>query len=170
MGIPPAGTDFPPNNGDYCANGTCYGDAFGLYRNPSEAHCFSQHPHGNTPRPVAGAFKLLAEIFGTQPFAPQSLHGLNEDITMVVFQRTNSERIIVLWNNTGAPLTHSFQAIGAGGRLYYLNGETLDLLAVGGRYTLALKPARDFTYPDLDSARQSAIGGEPVILVESPSG
>ena len=30
----PAGTDFPFHNGEHCANGACYGDAFGLYRNP----------------------------------------------------------------------------------------------------------------------------------------
>ena len=91
----PAGTDFPPHNGELCAQGACYGDAFGLYRNTVDSHCFSQHPYANSPRPAAMAYQLLAEVFGTQPFAPVSLTGLTDDVTMIVFQRANSERIIV---------------------------------------------------------------------------
>lgn len=165
----PAGTDFPPHNGEYCANGACYGDAFGIYRNIRDAHCFSQHPHANTPRPVAAAFKLLAEVFGAQPFTILSFAGLNDEVTSVVFQRANDERIVVLWNNTRFPLTHSFKSTGAGAMLHFLNGDRQELPAVGGRYMLELKPAADFSYPDLESNRYSAIGGEPIVLVESPS-
>ncbi|MEO1289019.1 MAG: hypothetical protein AAFV93_14740, partial [Chloroflexota bacterium] len=60
-GDQPAGTDFPPNNGDLCASGqACFGDAFGLFRNTSESICFSQHPNPGTPRPAAEAFNLMA--------------------------------------------------------------------------------------------------------------
>ena len=165
----PAGTDFPFHKGEHCANGACYGDAFGLYRNPNNSACFSHHPFANTPRPAAMAFQLLADVFGDQPFVPLSLTGLNETVTTIVFQRANHERIIVVWNNTRQLLQHTMRASGAGANVYLLSGGVSPLPAVGGVYTLDLKPAGDFSYPDLETNRSSAIGGEPVILVESPS-
>ena len=165
----PAGTDFPPHNGELCANGTCFGDAFGIYRNPRDAHCFSHHPLVNTPRPVAQAFLLLAKVFGRHSFAPISLAGLNESVTAIAFQRSNGERILVLWNNTGEARSHTLKATGAAATVYFLNGETLTLPAFNGNYTLELKPASDYSFPDLESGRSSAIGGEPIILVEAPS-
>ena len=165
----PAGTDFPPHNGELCAQGACYGDAFGLYRNTVDSHCFSQHPYANSPRPAAMAYQLLAEVFGTQPFSPVSLTGLTDDVTTLVFQRANSERIIVVWNNTYEARRHTFRAIRASAVIYHLNGATSELPAVGGIYTLDLRPAAEFSYPDLENTRSSAIGGEPLILVESPS-
>ena len=165
----PAGTDFPPHNGDYCANGTCYGDAFGLYRNPVDSLCFSQHPFANTPRPAAMAFQLLARVFGEQPFVPLSLTGLTDAVTTMVFQRSNNERIIIVWNNTRERRRHTIRAVGAGATRYHLTGETSPLPANGGIYTLDLEAAGDFSFPDLESTRSSAIGGKPMILVESPS-
>ena len=165
----PAGTDFPAHNGEFCSSGACYGDAFGIYRNQRGSHCFSQHPHPNTPRPVAEAFKLLAEVFGVEPFSTLSFAGLNEEVTVVVFRRANNEHIVVLWNNTREPRTHSIQAIGAGATLYLLNGQRRALPAAAGQYIFELSSASDYSYPDLESGRHSAIGGEPIILVESPS-
>ena len=163
----PAGTDFQPNNGELCANGACFGDAFGIYRNERGSHCFSHHPHANTPRPVAQAFRLLAEVFGRQPFAPVSLHGLNDAVTSAVFQRTSGERIVVLWNNTREARSYTLKAKGESAVLHFMNGETMTMLASNGRYTLALNPASDYSFPDLESNRSSAIGGEPVILIEA---
>ena len=165
----PAGTDFPPHGGELCGSGACFGDAFGIYRNPRDSHCFSQHPLANTPRPVAQAFQLLSEIFGSQPFTPHSLTGLNDEATMIMFKRSNDERIIVLWNNTRQPVSYPIATSGAAMTAYYVNGETAILPAAGGTSTLDLKPAGDFSFPDLESSRTSAIGGEPVILVDSPS-
>jgi len=165
----PAGTDFPPHHGELCANGACYGDAFGIYRNPRAAHCFSQHPLANTPRPVAQAFRLLAEVFGRGDFAPLSLTGLKEASTAITFQRGSGERIHVLWNNTTAPLSYRIKAASANATLYLMNGETMTLPAVDGAYVIELKPATDYYFPDLESDRSSAIGGEPVILVEAPN-
>lgn len=165
----PAGTNFPPHNGELCAQGVCYGDAFGLYRNTLDSHCFSQHPFANSPRPAAMAYQLLAEVFGTQPFAPVSLIGLTEDVTHIVFQRSNNEKITVVWNNTRQPRQYTFRASSAGATVYHLNGGKIELPAVGGSYTFDLKPAGDYSFPDLERTRSSAIGGEPVILVESPS-
>ncbi len=164
----PAGTDFAPHNGELCSQGACYGDAFGLYRNTVDSHCFSQHPYANSPRPAAMAYQLLAEVFGTQPFSPVSLTGLTDDVTTIVFQRANSERIIVIWNNTYEARRHTFRATGAGAVIHHLSGARSQLPAVGGSYTLELGPAGNFSYPDLESTRSSAIGGEPIVLVESP--
>ena len=164
----PAGTDFPPNNGELCAKGACFGDAFGIYHNARDSHCFRQHPHANTPRPVAQAFLLLAEVFGRQPFTPVSLSGLNDSVTTVVFQRSSGERIVVLWNNTEDPLSHAVKAVGASASVHFANGATMTLRAYNGQYALSLKPATDYSFPDLESSRSSAIGGEPIILVESP--
>ena len=165
----PAGTSFPPHNGELCAQGVCYGDAFGLYRNTQDSHCFNQHPFSNSPRPAALAYQLLAEVFGRQPFSPVSLLGLTEDVTHIVFQRSNNEKITVVWNNTHQPKDYTIRASSAGATVYRLNGATTEVPAVGGSYTLDLKPAGDYSFPDLESTRSSAIGGEPVILIESPS-
>ncbi len=164
----PAGTDFQPNHGELCANGACFGDAFGIYRNQRGSHCFSHHPHANTPRPVGQAFALLAEIFGRQPFTPISLSGIDDEVTLIVFQRASGERIVVLWNNTSEARTATLKARGDIADLRFINGETTTMSAVDGKYSIELKPAADFSFPDLESNRSSAIGGEPVILVEPP--
>ncbi|MCY4062462.1 MAG: hypothetical protein OXG53_08840 [Chloroflexi bacterium] len=164
----PAGTDFLPHSGELCANGACFGDAFGIYRNQRGSHCFSHHPHANTPRPVAQAFSLLAEIFGRQPFAAVSLNGIDDEVTIIAFQRANGERIVVLWNNTRDARIATLKAQGDFANLRFINGETTTIFADNGNYSLALKPAADYSFPDLESNRSSAIGGEPVILVESP--
>ena len=163
-----AGSDFPPHYGELCSEGTCLGDAFGLYRNPRDAICFSQHPFADSPRPVAFAYRLLAEIFGRQPFNAAGITGLQDPVTTISFQRDNGERIIVVWNNTGEERTHTFKANSSRAVVYFLSGETSTVPAIDGRYSLNLKPAGDFSYPDLEAARSSAIGGEPVILVEAP--
>lgn len=164
----PAGTDFLPHSGELCANGACFGDAFGIYRNVRESPCFSHHPHANTPRPVAQAFLLLAEVFGSQPFTPVSLTGIDDAVTLIIFQRASGERIVVLWNNTREAQSITLKAMGTVANAHFMNGETTALFAVNGNYTLDLKPATDYSFPDLESNRSSAIGGEPIILVESP--
>lgn len=164
-----AGSDFPPHNGELCGEGTCFGDAFGLYRNPREAICFSQHPFANTPRPVAFAYRLLAEIFGRQPFEAAGIFGLQDEVTTIAFKRADGARILVVWNNTDAARGHRIKANSSQAIAHYLNGESAIVPAIDGSYYLDLKPAGDFSYPDLEAGRITAIGGEPVILVESPS-
>ena len=166
-GNQPAGTDFPPHHGEFCTSGACFGDAFGLYRNPEDAVCFSQHPLANTPRPAATAYRLLAEVFGRQPFRSSSHLGLNDPVTAIFFERGNNDRITVLWNNTFEPLNYALSARGAEAAVYSLNGAKTILPATDGKYTFNLKPATDFSYPDLEPNRRTAIGGEPIILVES---
>ena len=162
-----AGSDFSPHDGELCADSVCYGDAFGIYRNPETAICFSQHPFANTPRPVAFAFRLLANVFGRHPFSASGIAGLNDPVTTITFTRESGDRILVIWNNTAEGRTHTLKAYGLSAQLNFLDGETANLPAIEGRYSLNLQPASDFSYPDLESTRSSAIGGEPIILIES---
>ncbi len=165
-GNQPPGTDFAPHSGELCADGICYGDAFGIYRNPRDAICFSQHPLANTPRPVAYAFRTLARVFGGHPFAASSVVGLNDTVTSITFTRETDERILVIWNNTYEALTHSVKAKGSMAVAHYLDGQIRNLPAAEGKYLLHLQPASDYNFPDLENSRASAIGGEPIILVE----
>jgi hypothetical protein len=76
-GNQPAGTDFPPHPGDLCDNEgrlttnpyfPCAGDAFGLFSNPTDAVCFTQHPTPESARPAANAIRVLAqELNGVEP-------------------------------------------------------------------------------------------------------
>lgn len=164
-----AGTDFPAHAGELCNGNVCHGDAFGLYRNPRDAICYSQHPLANTPRPVAFAYRTLARVFGSQPFSPVALHGLYDAVTTIVFKRESGELITVVWNNTFKPRSHVMAANALIATVHFINGESANARASDGVYSLYLKPASDFFYPDLESNRISAIGGEPVIVVEWPA-
>ena len=164
-----AGTDFPPHAGELCDGRVCHGDAFGIYRNPKDAVCYSQHPLANTPRPVAFAYRTLARVFGSQPFSPVSLNGLYDAVTTIIFKRDSGEKITVVWNNTFEARTHLLTANAATATVHFISGERDSLRAMDGVYRLDLKPASDFAYPDLESNRISAIGGEPIILIEWPT-
>lgn len=167
-GNQPAGTDFPPNNGELCATGACFGDAFGIYRNPADAICYSQHPFANTPRPVASAFRLLAEIFGTIPFTNPGYELIDGKVTVLTFDRPQTqERIIVMWNETYESVTVPLTPRGQSAIVYTLLGTQTVSPADDGYYYFDLKPASDFSFPDLEADRISAIGGEPIIIVES---
>jgi len=90
-------------------------------------------------------------------------------VTLIIFERASGERVIVLWNNTREARTVKLKAAGAFAIQRFINGETNMMLAVNANYTLELEPAADYSFPDLESKRSSAIGGEPIILVETPS-
>jgi len=167
-GDQPAGTDFPPHNGDLCRDdGLCFGDAFGMYRNLSSALCFSQHPQPGTPRPVTRAYHLLAQIFGTAPFADGTRVYLDQNVVTLTFNRPESEeRISVLWNETTEPLTLTWPAVGESGQLITLDGDVLIEPDDSGNYLIPLSPAQ----PDIDQSASPgggvAIGGMPHILIE----
>lgn len=167
-GNQPAGTDFPPNNGELCNSGACFGDAFGIYRNPSDAICYSQHPFANTPRPVATAYRLIAEIFGREEFTNGDVEDVDGKVTVISFDRPRTEeRILVIWNRTFEPTTFPLTPIGQSATLYTMEGTQSISPADDGYYYFNLKPASDFSFPDVDAKRITAIGGEPIILIES---
>ncbi|MDQ7024169.1 MAG: hypothetical protein Q9P44_01275 [Anaerolineae bacterium] len=161
-----AGTNFPPNNGELCTGGAaCFGDAWGLYRNTSESICYSQHPNPGSPRPSANAYRLLASVFGTEPFSGGTEVRAN-GITDITFDRPmTNERIHVIWNRRFEPNITEIQAEGLSATLYTLGGVT-QIAPEGSIYRLELRAAQADNFPELEAGDISAIGGEPVILVE----
>ncbi|GAB4455995.1 MAG: hypothetical protein Kow00120_25410 [Anaerolineae bacterium] len=165
------GTDFPPHAGELCEEGfQCWGDAHGLYRNPADANCFRQHPEPNTPRPAFYAFQALAEIFGAHSFTPVSLEhrGADRLETWITFRRpATHERILVVWNRSGAEVDVAIPAVGDRATLYDISGHSGEIRpSEAGEYHLILPPATNRTYPYLPPTEQYAIGGAPYILVE----
>jgi hypothetical protein len=160
----PAGTNFPPNNGELCKNGdACWGHAFGLYRNDPASICFSQHPQPDTPRPAAAAYRLLAEVFGQGAFGKPSIK-TGETSVLIKFER-GDERIYVFWNRTLDKQMLDIPARGIEGRYYTLdrNGP---ITPAGGVYRVDLPPAVRDDYPWLRPGDVSGIGGQPFVLVE----
>ena len=168
-GDQPAGTDFEFHTGDLCTgDGACFGDAFGLYRNDSNAVCFSQHPAPGTARPAASAFRLLAEVFGTQEFGnPRTMRLNNNRVQVIAFERpASSERVYVLWNRTFDQLTFDLPATSDQATLYALD-QLANIAPNANRvYPIKLHPAQPDNYPKLEPGDPSAIGGPPVIVVE----
>lgn len=165
-----AGTDFPFNHGELCANGgTCYGDAFGLFRNPSDAVCYSHSPNPDTPRPSASAFHLMAQVFGAVPFVGGEETRV-DGVTIFDFERPSTrERILVIWNRRFEQNTAVIPAANSSATLYTMEGVNT-IIPQGKNYVIPLRAAIPDNYPDLEPDDISAIAGEPVILVESLNG
>jgi hypothetical protein len=172
-GDQPAGTNFPPHNGDLCFNGQiCWGNAFGLFRNESNAICFSQSPQGGFARPVVNAYQLVARVFGTQEFVTDGTVQRQDDGTASVsFVRPNTqERITVVWNRMFEPVTTRLPALGTNAQLLTLYSNTLITPDAEGNFVLNLSSAQPDAYPFLEADDQSAIGGAPIILIQKPDG
>jgi hypothetical protein len=164
-----AGTDFPPNNGELCATGACFGDAWGLFRNPADALCYSQHPNPGTARPSAGAFRMMSQVFGAEDFVAQD-SSRSEGITIISFERPRTnERILVVWNTRFDANTAIIPAAGTAATIVTLQG-TSSIFPQNGEYRIPLHPALPDNYLDLENGDLSAIGGEPIILIEGVEG
>jgi hypothetical protein len=178
-GDQPAGTDFPPHDGELCtADGLCSGDAHGLFRNQNTSVCFSQHPRPGTARPAADAFQVLAQVF-QHPFTPLGYLDIPYEqistqqpthVFAAAFQLADGRRITVLWNRRLTPLSVTLPALGQ--NAVRLTLEETELLTPDekGQYTLALPPASPDDFPELQAGAQAAIGGSPVMLIERPEG
>jgi hypothetical protein len=155
------GTDFAPNQAGMA------GDAHGLYRNLNNAVCFSQSPQPGTPRPAAAAFHTLAQVFASAPFQNGTVLDLNEQATVIAFDRpATSERIYVLWNDSGQRLNLDVPASGTGAELYSITNQDFYIEPQEGRYTIGLPPAR----VEPAGIENLAIGGAPYLLVETLPG
>ncbi len=166
-GNQPAGTDFPPNAEALCeGDRPCSGEAFGIYSNPPGSVCFSQHPHPSSPRPVAAAYQLVRDVFGTLPFSPRGVVDTryHDGVVTITFSRPQTdERIVVLWNSTHRPINLNYPAYDDHAELYSLNGVER-IQANAGRYTFQLEPSEtDREPPDAGIIPN---GGAPVILIE----
>jgi hypothetical protein len=165
-----AGTDFPPHRGELCVGDrACFGDAWGLYRNTSQSVCYSNHPQPGSARPAAAAYRLMATVFGSEEFSGGEEIRAN-GITDITFDRPDTnERIHVIWNRTFDPITAEIQAEGTAATLYTLGG-VRQITPEGSIYRLQLRAAQPDNFPDLEPGDVSAIGGEPLILVEFVQG
>ena len=171
-GDQPAGTNFPPHNGNLCEiGGLCYGDAHGIFRNPTTAACFSQHPQPGTPRPLARAYRLVADVFGTEPFENGEEVRFDGDFVVLTFDRPRTnEKLTVMWNRRTDENTLTLSAVSTRAQLISLESNNLIDPDENGEYRVTLPPALADT--DLTSAPQGglAIGGSPYILIEPRNG
>lgn len=168
-GDQPPGTNFPFHQGELCQDGrACFGEAFGLLRNPRSSVCYSHHPQPGTPRPAARAFQLLARVFGSVPHDSAAVEVYWAGATAIAFDRQQThERIYVLWNRTFNPLDFSLPAGQSSAALYTLDDEQRRLQPdADGFYRLRLPPATPDNHPNLEPGEVVAIGGPPLIVVE----
>ncbi|MDX1688863.1 MAG: hypothetical protein R3248_12850 [Candidatus Promineifilaceae bacterium] len=177
-GNQPQGTDFPPHDGSLCdANGRlvdnpdypCAGDANGLFSNPTDAACFTQHPNPESPRPNYTAFRVLTTYFrDVQPLwrlRPGGADPYTGPQEWIAFYRPSTgERVLGLWSRTGEEQTAVVPATHGSALLVGPNAATQMLTATNGTYTLTLPAATNqnaFWDPSL-----YAIGGRPWLLIE----
>jgi len=167
-GDQPAGSNFPPHQGELCIEGfTCFGDAHGIYRNVDTSICFSQSTVSGTPRPVARAYRLLAEVFGTEEFTDVTREYIdNQVVTITAIRPRTNERITVMWNRRFEALTFDWEAVGENGALISLTDNVLIEPDGSGTYSINLPPAIEDNYESPPQGAQSAIGGAPLILIE----
>ena len=196
-GNQPAGTDFPPHNGELCDDKgqyqgkPCAGDANGLFRNPTDMLCFTQHPQPGTARPNLAAYQVLTTYLanvtpywrmreGEPKVCPMEdpYHGPNEPAIALVqpqewiafYRSATSERIIGLWTLCNRQETAIIDATSPDGRamLVYADGRTQPIAAVQGHYTIALPPATNRNpFPGANPPNALfPIGGSPVLLIE----
>lgn len=175
-GDQPPGTDFPPHNGRICRAGQpCFGDVYGMYTNPESAVCFAQHPEPDSARPVADAYRLLAEVFGSAPLSTRGEIDDARDDGVILIRFTRlldeqggaGERITVIWN-TNTTFTRVTLPTDAETVQGITVGESYTYRAVDGEYTVVLPPAEmpRQRFLEADARRPVDIGGMPLILIE----
>ncbi|MFQ3566220.1 MAG: SH3 domain-containing protein [Aggregatilineales bacterium] len=169
-GDQPPGSDFPPHNGSLCRGGRpCYGDAFGIFRNTRDSVCYSRHPRPGSARPAAAAYRLLADVFGTEPFSRRGIieDGRVDGAILVTFYRPRTrERVIVIWNTRTRELTIELPAAADSATLVTLAGEAT-IAPADGFYRLALPAAEAPRQRFLEERIPVDIGGMPVIIIEA---
>lgn len=190
-GNQPQGTDFPPHNGELCdENGNyqgkpCAGDANGLYRNPTDAACFTRHPQPASARPNRSAFEVLTQnLTDVEPYWRQRpgpagvcpMQNPNGSVYMappqewIAFYRASTqERIVAMWTLCARTETAIIDATSPDSRatLIFPDGLTQPIVAVDGHYTIELPPATNRNpFGSEGTNGLFPIGGSPVILVE----
>lgn len=165
-GNQPAGTDFAPNAEKLCETvGICFGDAFGIYRNTDSALCFSQHPEPASPRPIADAYLLMAELFGTGTLENTTQQEVDNLAALITFDQPESNRrLYVFWSRILGDVRLNLPAGGESGTLYSLEGQQTLTPDAKGVYALDLPAATCDYFPFTRSQDVTAIGGEPFIL------
>lgn len=188
------GSDFPPHSGELCTPDgklvsnpalDCAGDANGLFRNPTDAQCFRQHPQPETPRPNFAAFQILTTHFRdvtpywrqrpgeTTCFGPGFVEVRGQE-WIAFYRYATQERIVGMWTLCGEDETAVVPATNPAGTALLV---TLDpatnqivertLTAENGVYTIELPAATNRNpFPFQDVNPIYPIGGRPFILIE----
>lgn len=166
-GNQPAGTNFPPHDGELCKPGQlCYGDAFGLYRNESSSVCFSQHPEPGTARHVATAYQLMADVFGKGTLENPLIQVLDNKATVISFDRPDTQqRLYVAWNMTLDTVTLNFPLPDKLAVSYSLEDQKWLTPDSDGNFVVDLSAATCDYFPSLEPGQITGIGGEPLIIV-----
>lgn len=188
-GNQPEGTNFPPHNSELCdENGDwvghpglpCAGDANGLYRNPTDAACFAQHPQPETARPTLAAYRVLTTyVTGVTPYwrqrpGPERCIGPGNVPTpgqewIAFYQPTSGQRIVGLWALCGVAETAVIPATNPAGTalLVATDGSHQTVTAQNGVYTIQLPAATHLNpFPDGNPPPFHPIGGRPYLLIE----
>jgi hypothetical protein len=186
-GNQPAGTDFPPHNGELCDadnnyNGKpCAGDANGLYRNPTDAACFTQHPQPETARPVFSAYQVLTTYVhdiepywqkraGTPLYTSTCPGSDGPQEWIALYQPSTKKRIVGLWTRCGQTETAVIEATDPNGKAQLVapDGSVQEITAVNGSYTISLPGATNRNpFPGQTINATYPIGGRPYILIET---
>lgn len=188
-GNQPQGTDFPPHNGELCtADGElvgqpgipCAGDANGLYTNPTDAACFTQHPQAETGRQNLVALQVLTRYLqDVQPYwrerpgeatclGPAGIMTPHQE-WIAFYRESTKERIVGMWTLCGDDVTAEINATSSNGTatLVTADGQTQMMTAVDGVYTIPLHGATNRNpFPGQDVNPIYPIGGSPVLLIE----
>lgn len=182
-GNQPAGTDFPPHNGELCtADGRlisdprypCAGDANGLFSNPSDAVCFTQHPAPESPRPNYAAFRVLTThlrdvvpLWRQRPGDDDDNPVTGPQEWIAFYRPATGQRIVGMWSRVGHNELARLPAIAAQATLVWPDGSTQTIRPRNGVYEISLPGATYQNTPTLgtDSSRY-AIGGRPAIVIE----
>lgn len=169
-GNQPPGSDFPPHDGNLCAVlDVCAGDANGLFRNPTDAACFTQHPEPESARPNLAAYQVLTTYLnGVEPFwrlRPGGSDPYNGPQEWIAFYRPSSnERIVGLWARFGDAQIANLQAVAGQALAVYPDGSSQIIYPSGGNYRIELPGATNQNAPW--DPTLYPIGGRPVIVVE----
>lgn len=164
-GNQPAGTTFAPHDGSLCDSGAaCWGDALGLLRNRADNLCFNQHPEPGTQRPAYGAFRLVSEVFGSQPVVPLTGYTLGGRQWSIFALPDTGKIMTVIWDESGQAGEVTVNPRAGQGQLIRASGERQVITpAADGVYHIWLDPATNRNQP---GSPGFMIGGPPVILIE----
>ncbi len=177
-GNQPAFTDFRPHNGELCDgsgnyNGKpCAGDAYGLFRNPADSICFSQHPEPGTARPEAlAAFQILTNDVGQAVPYWRSRQGeatpLGQPIEIIGLYRLDTkQRLVGLWNRFEGEQTVIIPAVDSSATLIFSDGTRQTITPAGGNYVIQLQGATNQNFVP-DKFNSYMISGRTVVLVET---
>ncbi len=157
------------------------GDANGLYRNPTDATCFAQHPQPETARDSLAAYRVLTTYvtdvypyWRQRPGSPKCMGPGNVATPgqewIAFYQPGSGRRVVGLWALCAESETAVIPATSPTGTALLVapTGSAQTITAQNGVYTIHLPGATNRnTFPDGTLTEFYPIGGRPFILVEA---